>query len=154
MLASRFVRHVRIAALSLAALTLAAGCSASTEPTTRNVDLRRATWTQTRPADYSYDYQVGGGFFIEFAGRWIHVVVRGNAVVAATDVATGVAMPEPLTTWPTIEQLFDEAQQAAQNGSLTRITYDPQYGYPTEMDIAGPPDASGAIYAKSLTPAP
>lgn len=142
----------RLTILSFAAL-LVAGCSSSTEPTLRSVDVRRETWSGAKLTSYSYDYELGSGFFINFSGRWIHLVVSANAVVSATDVATGAAMPEPLSTWPTIDQLFDEARQAAENGALSGIRYDPQYGYPTEIDIAGPPDASGAIYARNLVPA-
>ncbi len=154
MRSTTLVRRIRGAVLPLAALIVAAGCSSSTEPSSRTVDLRRETWTQQRLTDYTYDYQLGSTFFINFSGRWIHIVVRGNAVVSATDVATGQAMPGPLSTWPTVDQLFDEARQAAQDGALAGIHNDPQYGDPTEIDLAGPPDASGSIYAKNLVPTP
>lgn len=140
------------AAPFLGAMLLSVGCSSSTAPRSPDVALRAAIWSQRRPTDYAYDYQLGSGFFIEFAGRWVHVVVRGNAVVSATDVETGEAMRESLTTWPTIDQLFEDAQEAAQSGSLLGIRYDPQYGYPTEIDLAGPPDASGSLYARNLAP--
>ena len=154
MRSTTLTRRVRRAVLPLAALVVAAGCSSSTEPSPRAIDIRRETWTAAKLTSYSYDYKVGNGFFISFAGRWIHVVVRDNAVVSATDAATGAAMQGSLATWPTIDRLFDEARQAAQDGALSAIRYDPQYGYPTEIDISGPPDASGAIYAQNLVPAP
>lgn len=143
-------RHALLAVATL----LVAGCSSATGVRDLQVQVRRDAWTGEKLTSYEYDYELGPTWFIAFSGRWIHLVVRDDAVQSATDVATGQAMPEPLETWPTIDRLFDEAETAAASGALKSITYDSQYGYPTAMDLAGPPDASGRIYAANLSPLP
>ncbi len=148
------MRTTATARQTLLAVTaaLAVGCASATATRERQLQVRRDAWAAERLTSYEYDYQLGQGWFINFSGRWIHLVVREDTVRSATDVATGQPMPEPLAIWPTIDRLFDEAQQAAASGTLTAIRYDPQLGYPTEIDLSGPPDASGSILASNLTP--
>lgn len=144
------VRVLRRLALPLA-LVAAASCSSSTAPTPRPVGFGREAWTSAKLTSYSFDYEVAG-YFIEYEGHWIHIVVRNGVVQSAIDLTTGQGEPAQSLQWfPTIDQLFDRAQAAEANGLLKSITYDPTYGYPTMMSIAGPPDASGTTYAKNLT---
>lgn len=143
----------RYGSLAVLALTLAAGCadSATDSATAPSVDVtaRRAAWAAHGLTAYEYDYQVGG-FLISYAGHRIHLVVRNGAVQSATDMTTGQAAPGPGSAWPTIDALFDEATQAATEGSLRGIRFDPTLDYPTEIDLAGPPDASGSVFASGL----
>jgi hypothetical protein len=46
--------------------------------------------------------------------------------------------------------LFERAAQAVRVKALSAITYDPVFDYPTRMDLAGPPDASGSVFASDL----
>jgi predicted small secreted protein len=137
-------------AATLLLSTLLAACH---EPTGVGGDIsrHRARWAAHVIASYDYDYELDG-FFIDFAGRPVRVEVRDGAVRSATDVATGQPMPQALTTWPTVEQLFDTAERAAAAGSLRAVRYDPTYDYPTSLELDGPPDASGSVTASGLVP--
>jgi hypothetical protein len=95
------------------------------------------------------------GFFNAFAGRAILVEVRNDTVQSATVVATGQLLARPYTFFPpTLDGLFDQAAQALQEQKLSAVRFDPQVGYITRMDIAGPPDASGSVFASALQPLP
>lgn len=49
-----------------------------------------------------------------------------------------------------VPTLYDPALAALAGGTLTSITFDTVFNYPTRMDLAGPPDASGSILASHL----
>lgn len=147
-------------AVTIAAVSLLSGCRESIDPSaprtaisTDEIAAHRTHWTQRALAAYEYDYRLTG-FFIQFAGRNIHLVVRDGVVRSATDAATGEAMTGPLTQWPTIATLFDEVTQAADGGVLRAVRFDPVLEYPTEIDLDGPPDASGSVFATGLRPLP
>ena len=139
--------------LAVLALMLAAGCADSTIAPSADLTLRRGRWAAHGVTAYEYDYQVGG-FLISYAGHRIHLVVRNGVVQSATDLTIGQAAPGPASAWPTIDALFDEATQAATEGSLRGIRFDPTLDYPTEIDLAGPPDASGSVFASGLQALP
>ena len=148
------LRHLRRASgAAVLALSFAA-CSASTGPD-RTLDLaqHRARWAAHHLASYQYDYEVTG-YFIAYAGKEIRIVVRDGAVQSATYVATGEALPTPATYFPTIDKLFDQASTAEASGSLRGAKFDPALDYPTELDFAGPPDASWSVFASNLRPLP
>jgi hypothetical protein len=138
--------------LVLAVLSLVAGCSDSTEPRVSSADIvqHRAEWASHHLTRYAYDYILGNGFFINFAGHTMHIVVIGGVVSSVRDVTAGQDMPGDLSGWPTIDALFDEAMTAQSANALTAIHFDRTYAFPTEMDLAGPPDASGAVFASNL----
>lgn len=138
----------------LAASALIAGCGGeATGVSQRDIASHRARWETHSLSRYRYDYRTDG-FLNTLEGHTIELVVIDGAVQAATDEATGEPAPGPLDHWPTIDSLFDEATQASANGTLRGITYDPVLDYPSRIDLAGPPDASGSVSASGLQPAP
>jgi len=135
---------------ALAAFLLIAGCSSNpTEASSNDIAAHRARWSARGLTKYAYDYKVTG-FFISYAGHDIQIVVLNGAVSSATDITTGQAAPGDLANWPTIDKLFDEATQAAATGSLRDVKFDPTFDFPSELDIAGVPDASGSVFASRL----
>ena len=136
----------------LAALTLLASvsCGSPTGDDGTQVALHRAQWEAHGITSYQVDYLVTG-FFIAWEGRHIRIVVRGDTVNAATFVDTGEPA-DSLTTWPTIDELFDRAERAAADGVLRDVRFDPRFDYPSEIDLAGPPDASGSLVVTQLQP--
>jgi hypothetical protein len=146
---TRRLRHRPVLA---AVFCLVAGCSATTGVSQHELAVRRARWEARGIADYQYDYLVTG-FFINYGGRPIRIEVRHGVVQAATFVATGEPVPGQVSEWPTIDQLFDHAAQAARDGRLRGVRFDPRFDFPAEIDLAGPPDASGSLYATNLQPA-
>ena len=147
----RLLLH-RFAGILSLALSLAA-CGDATGPTLDDVLAHRAAWSAQALRGYSYNYEVTG-FFINWEGQQITVEVRDNTVVSAVFAATGEPTSGSLTDFPTIDELFDQAAQAARDHTLRAIAFDPQLAYPRRLDLAGPPDASGSVFAVKLQPAP
>ena len=139
--------------LTLGVLSFGASCHEPPSAPFADVASHRAQWLARRPAAYQYEYATTG-FFTAYGGRRFRLIVRTGAVQSATDVATGQVVTDTVVRWPTIDQLFDQAAQAAAAGTLRGARYDAAYGYPTELDLAGPPDASGALMAIGLAPLP
>ena len=130
-------------------LALALGCSNdATAPTPAEVSAHKSLWSAQKLSNYSYHYTVTG-YFIPWEGRELTLQVSDGAVTAAVFTATGESMPE-FAALPTIDRLIDIAETAARDGTLRAVEFDPVLGYPTRMDLAGPPDASGSIFAMAL----
>jgi hypothetical protein len=134
---------------SVAALAVMAGCHDPTDSSSVDLAAHRARWTARGLTKYAYEYKLTG-FNVSWVNRQIHIVVLNGVVVSATDVAAGQAAPGDPASWPTIDKLFDQASQASTNRALRAIRFDPTFDYPTEIDLAGPPDASGSIFASGL----
>jgi len=147
--------NARIVRLELVVLLVfgSVGCSGSTDPQVDQVTRQRALWAAHNLTKYSYEYELTG-FFNTIAGRVIRLVVIADTVRSAVFVATGESVPGPAVQFPIVDSLFAQASRAAQDHSLTAIEFDPQLGYPVRMDLAGPPDASGSIFASHLQPFP
>ncbi len=140
-------------AFGLLIATMWACTSVSTAVSPASIETQRAQWTSHALTRYSFDYRVTG-FFIAYAGKPIRIVVINGNVSSAQDLTTNQTMSGPLTQWPTIDSLFARASAAASAGTLRAIRYDPTDGYPSEIDLNGPPDASGSIFASNLQPLP
>ena len=135
--------------LLLAVLAAASGCDhAPTAPTLVSILLAKSQFDAHNLTRYAYVYE-SLYFFSARAGHQYRLVVLNDSVVSAQDVATDSILPSA-AGFPTLDQLFDGAKAALAAGTLTRITFDPTFGFPTRMDIAGPPDASGSILASGL----
>lgn len=130
---------------------VAAGCSASTGPDRSDVLVHRAGWAAQGITNYEYDYLVTG-FLINYAGKPIRLTVRDGEVRSAVFIADSEPTLGPASSFPTIDQLFDRAEAASAGGTLTGIAFDPHLHFPTEMDISGPPDAGGSVFASNLHP--
>ena len=147
----RFLRQ-RLAALSPLVVALAA-CSDATGPTAEDVLAHRANWLTHNLTDYTYIYETRG-FFINWEGQPIRVAVRNGVVVSATFVATGEPASASPTDFPTIDELFDQAADAARDHTLRAVSFDGQLSYPRRMDLDGPPDAQGSLIATQVQPVP
>ncbi len=142
---SLFVRAI------LPALILAA-CDTPTDSPLNELLVERAQWQAQGLTDYSYVWEQDG-FFNSFAGQPIRLQIRGGVLQSAVFVATGDSVPGPLTWFPTIDQMFEQAIAAAHGQTLHAVAFDHHYHYPVRMDLDGPADASGSIRASELAPA-
>jgi uncharacterized protein DUF6174 len=143
-----FKTRIRIV-LAASAIVAAMGCSSTTGPSAGDIAAHRALWANHHLTRYAYRYRVTG-FFISYAGHDIRIVVVGGSVSSATDLTTGQAAPGSPSDWPTIDALFDRALDASSAHALTSMRFDPQFDFPAQMDLAGPPDASGSVFASGL----
>jgi hypothetical protein len=115
------------------------------------IEAARARWEAQQIHDYQFVY-TQTGFNSILTGKVARVMVFGDTVRSATDTLTGDSIPFAGSLIPSVGALFDEAVGAAGDGSLTGIQFDPQLSYPTRLDIAGPPDASGSLFLSNLQP--
>lgn len=90
------------------------------------------------------------GFFNTLDGRAIRLVVLGDTVRSAQFVATNDSVPVVPATLSTIDALFTLAMSASRAGTLISVQFDPTLGYPTRLELSGPPDASGVILASDI----
>lgn len=124
-------------------------CDSPTGPSVETVVQHQAAWATHNLSRYAYQYEITG-FFNTLEGKAIRLVVLGDTVRSATFVATGDSVPVAPSLLPTIDKLFEQAIAAATDNTLTGVTFDPTFSYPLQMDLAGPPDAGGSVFASHL----
>ena len=135
--------------LLLAALAAASGCdNAPVAVRAPDLQQQRAAWASHNLTRYAYVYETTG-FLSAWSGRPVRLVVINGAVSSAQYVSNDSLLPDP-SVFPTLDGLFDQAEAALAAGTLTAITFDSTFGFPTRMDLAGPPDASGSIVASGF----
>lgn len=128
----------------------AAACSSEAmTPSLADIEAAQAKWASHDLVRYGYRYETSG-FFNALDGQPLHLVVIRDTVRSAQFVATNDSVPVSAGTLPTVDGLFALAIAARQGGTLTSIEFDPTFGYPTRLVLAGPPDASGSITASSI----
>jgi len=138
-----------IAVGGLAAFLLA--CSSPTGPTSlRSILAHRALWNEQKLTSYSFTYQFSA--FNGLANQPLRMEVRQDTVRSVVVVATGDTVTP--THFPTIDVLFDRALRAAENGSLTRISFDTRRGYPTIVGYEAIPDLLSSEQASAVEPLP
>jgi hypothetical protein len=126
-------------------------CSSPTGPASqRSILAHRALWNDQNLTSYSYTYQFNA--FNAFANQPLRVEVRQDTVRAVVVVASGDTLSP--TGFPTIDVLFDRALHASENGSLTRISFDPGRGFPTLLGYESIPDALSSEQASGVEPLP
>ncbi|MGH7591417.1 MAG: DUF6174 domain-containing protein [Gemmatimonadales bacterium] len=131
------------------ATALAMACTGATAPTPLLIREHQAGWNTLRPAHYTYQYELTG-FFNLLADQPMTLEVRSDTVRSAVFVATGDTVSGDPGFLPTIDTLFALALSLQTNAQLSAITFDPTYDYPTRMDVPGPPDAAGTVFASTL----
>ena len=111
------------------------GCTDVLGPEQDALAAARARWTLTNAADYVFEFQRSCFCPPDFV-RPVRIEIRDGLVSSAVYVDTEEPIPPPLTSVPTIDDLFDEIQ-AAMDGMAFSIMadYDADMGYPTNVSI-------------------
>lgn len=125
----------RFPLVALLVVGVALGCGqAPFELTLSALESQRARWDQSGVRDYRFEYRelcVCG----QSAMRQATIEVRGGEVVSVT----GTGAPEgteSITAFPTIDDLFDRIESAIRDeAAALSVSYDPEFGYPTEIII-------------------
>jgi hypothetical protein len=143
---SRFVRCVAAAVLVL----LEASCQTASGPKLDDVLSHQAQWNAYGLSSYSFDYRLRAMIYSVGCptASW-HLTVQQNSVTAATCLATDSAVTPPSVT---IDTLFAQVMRALSEKRISAIAYDAQWGYPTSIEFAGPPDAAYSEAATNLAP--
>ena len=120
---------------ALLAFALAGACSDALGPDASELAAARARWERSGTTSYEYRLQRACFCGLEFL-RPVRVTVEAGAVVAAVFADTGEPVRTPLSDVETIDDLFDEIQDAIDREAF-RIdaTYDPDLGFPVDVAI-------------------
>ena len=147
---SQRVRTSFLVNLGVAALIIVAtaSCAEQVNPPTFTLLTSQAAWLAREPVDYTYEYELSG-VFNALSGTRFMVRVHQGEVIEVIATATGERYGYP-GYLPTIDDLFQAAASADSSGSLTTLTFDPAWHFPTLIAWSGPPDASGRITAGSF----
>jgi hypothetical protein len=123
--------------LYASAVLLLGGCNDATGPERSQLAAAEARWRNARPASNSYVMRQQVACFCPFGPNQFDVTVVNGAVTAATIVGpTSAHGPILLSSFRTIDQLFDEIRAALDKpGTLTHVSYDSQRGFPTEVSL-------------------
>jgi hypothetical protein len=135
---TRSARGLAAVAAVAAAATLLGGCGddGPTGPAPSDLARAEARWNRAGIGDAYTMRQRRACFCIDGAVTY-EVTVRGGAIVAMRDPATGQTLPAERHQWfRTVRQLFDETRIALQrDGVLQEVVYDPSLGYPTRLSL-------------------
>lgn len=124
----------RCLAMALLAL-IAVGCGRVLEPEQDEHTLSRARWASTNTNDYVFDLQRSCFCVSDFV-RPVRIEILGGIVNSAVYTDTGELISPPLTSVPTIEDLFDEIREALDGSAFSVIAdYHPGMGYPINVSI-------------------
>ena len=122
--------------LALLAALAFGGCSGGTSPNARlrwEAERNRARWRARNLQSYTYEYRRGC-----FCGVYglVRLQVANGSLVAVTPIDAYISpLVDPLTAFPTVEQLFDVVIDAADSADELHVTYDRDLGYPTSISI-------------------
>lgn len=134
-------RERRLPAALTGALTAAVliggavGCSNPLGPEQSELDQARERWELVGSQFYGFRFQ-RGCFCPPEIVRPVRIEVRDGLVISAVDPDTNEPIDPPLNGFPTIEDLFDEIQDAIdQDAARIDATYDESFGYPVQVFI-------------------
>jgi hypothetical protein len=116
------------------------GCG-TTEPLHSDVDLARRAWLSGRATNYSFEIATTSSWFPQ--SGYVRVQVTDGRVVAA--IAPD-GTPKPLSSQPTIDELWDRILAARDRGELNSADFD-LHGVPIETDTGPWPVDGGMHYS-------
>lgn len=142
----------------LTAVLLSTACSSVLSPA-EVLALRdaEARWAARPFQSYTYETIVSC-FCPPVMSQWARVAVTGNLVTGAVLVANDSAVAaDELASFPTIDELFASIRgyQESDWAKDVIVTYDRQYGHPTEISVYPKPgilDAGSTRYTRNLVP--
>jgi hypothetical protein len=100
------------------------------------LEKAEATWDRFGPESYVYAVQRICFCLADESGP-VRVWVDDGVAGQWTYVATGNPLPEPARSrFPSVAGLFDILREAlTQDAHEVQVSYDPEFGYPTEFSI-------------------
>ena len=127
----RFNRGLALGCLALAAI----GCADVLGPEQEELAEARDRWAETRVDSYRFDFQRICFCPPDFV-RPVRIEVLAGTVTSAVYVDTGEPISGLLSSVPTIEDLFDEIQDAMDRDPfLLMADYHVDIGYSTSVSI-------------------
>lgn len=109
-----------------------------------DVAAAQARWEARGPDSYAYQLEIS--CFCIHRGQYA-LEVRNGEITSVLHVATGAPAEESRVEWMvTVDRLFEAMRQASQAGTPVRAVFDPQLGYPAEVEIGLLANDSGTLY--------
>ena len=128
-------RSETLRGLAILAALIGAGCSDVLGPQQDDLSAARARWAVAGPENYLFELQRSCFCGPDFL-RAVEIQVQSGAVFSAIYVDTQEPIDEPLNTVPTIEDLFDEIQDAIDREAFRLdVVYSEDLGYPLSVSI-------------------
>jgi hypothetical protein len=121
---------MRLAAVAF----LASACSSSTAPRQIDLEGNRHRWAEHMVHDYQYTYRTICFCALIDSAR---VLVVADTVQEVVELPSGVRLNPK--SYPTVEGLFQIIDNAIASKYDVHVTYAPDLGYPTEIDIPAKP---------------
>ena len=119
----------------IAALLLLSGCKEGLDSEPDAGTAARDRWSHNHPANYSYTL-TRDCFCLDELVLPVVIEVRGGIVQSRTYAATGTAVDARWeSSFPTIDGLFSELDDAETRADRLTVTYERQYGYPQHARI-------------------
>ena len=120
---------------SLLAVAVAACSTSPLAPERSALGEARAAWAANAPDAYTYQFRR-----ICFCGgevtRAVWIDVAAGVVVSVVPVDDGPPLQTPIDEYPTIDELFEEIQDAIDADAHQLLaTYDEERGYPVDVSI-------------------
>ncbi len=113
----------------------AISCSDPVGPERSELDRARGRWESRPPVVYEFRFQ-RSCFCPRELVRPVRITVSNGVVISAVDPDTNEPVTPPLNGFPTIDDLFDEIQDAIdREADDIDATYDEAFGYPVQVFI-------------------
>jgi hypothetical protein len=113
----------------------AISCSNPLGPEQSELDHARVRWESRLPVLYEFRFQ-RGCFCPPEIVRPVRITVSNGVVISAVDPDTNEPVDPPLNGFPTIDDLFDEIQDAIdRDAARIDATYDESFGYPVQVFV-------------------
>ena len=120
--------------IALIALT-PLGCTDVLGPEQEALSAARARWAMSNVDNYVFEFQRSCFCAPDFV-RPVRIEILNGVVSSAVYVDTEEPLSPPLTSVPTIDDLFDEIRDALNRTAFSVIAaYDVDMGYPTSVSI-------------------
>lgn len=126
-----------VLALSVSLMLLSACAHDPTSPEQNALNVAVAQWNSARSASNSYLMEQQVACFCPYGGTTFEVSVSAGVVVSARALNTnGVEGPVQLSSFRTVDQLFDEIRAALRkSGTLIALAFDPALGFPVTVSL-------------------
>lgn len=147
---------LKLALLSLIAVTLATGCSLGNSPAQKELNAAKIMWDSANIEDYQFELRVSCFCPQEIVQPVLINVVDGIAVALVYADNGSLVTTELFARSDTVDKLFEIIQEAINSeADSLKVTYDKHSGYPVSViidQIAEAVDEEISYFVSNLTP--
>lgn len=132
-------RRAAVVALGLAAAVVLVACNLINPKNTGNLQQllteSEAAWSSSGIHNYEYDFQHSCDNCVGDSVSGVHIIVKNDVITSVTLLGGGTPSV-PMSTYPTVLQLFSITQSAlTANTTLIQATFNAAQGWPVSVQI-------------------